>query len=436
MAAMRRFLSVLALVLLSGCAGRGSSDPCLAEFARADAVIAQAGVRDGEARRVPGHRHLVTDRFLASFAQADMAPDARLAWVGRLRAGDTAARTREAARLSVADHARLPEGLKACGDALAEAQARDNAAFDRLRRSVDVPSEYDDLARAAGAFPLSALALAATRPDDPVPVSQGRTRDFGLATPPAPDRAARLAALPRDALGIPVLDETSTRALLADFAPVFRVEGGQAPGMPVAGVPPDVDVSRPTLFGRIAFTRMGPDILIQPVYTLWFAGADGIPVQILWRTTLDRRGRPIVYDAIDGTGGNHRFSPVPPAIRQIVPEDADLRDEPVVAGVGPSPGPAERLVVRLAPGGIAVTAVGAEIPGDVGPLELAGFDQLAPLYAADGTVPGTGRPGAWWRWVTGLDARARIRAWGRHGTARIGQRHFDDPWLIQRVIQP
>jgi hypothetical protein len=32
-----------------------------------------------------------------------------------------------------------------------------------------------------------------------------------------------------------------------------------------------------------------------------------------------------------------------------------------------------------------------------------------------------------------------MRQWGRHATAFIGRRHFDDPWLVERyfvILEP
>jgi len=34
----------------------------------------------------------------------------------------------------------------------------------------------------------------------------------------------------------------------------------------------------------------------------------------------------------------------------------------------------------------------------------------------------------------GLSEPGAMRRWGRHATAFIGRRHFDDPWLLERYF--
>jgi hypothetical protein len=42
-------------------------------------------------------------------------------------------------------------------------------------------------------------------------------------------------------------------------------------------------------------------------------------------------------------------------------------------------------------------------------------------------------------WPTGVDETGAMRQWGRHATAFLGRRHFDDPDLIEQrfsVVEP
>jgi hypothetical protein len=54
------------------------------------------------------------------------------------------------------------------------------------------------------------------------------------------------------------------------------------------------------------------------------------------------------------------------------------------------------------------------------------------LYGPDGLVPGTQRGERWLFWPMGIASAGAMRQWGHHATAFVGQRHFDDPDLLDR----
>jgi hypothetical protein len=60
---------------------------------------------------------------------------------------------------------------------------------------------------------------------------------------------------------------------------------------------------------------------------------------------------------------------------------------------------------------------------------------VASLYRADGIVPGTERGERWLFWPMGVREAGAMRQWGRHATAFVGRRHFDDPRLLDRAFQ-
>ena len=47
-------------------------------------------------------------------------------------------------------------------------------------------------------------------------------------------------------------------------------------------------------------------------------------------------------------------------------------------------------------------------------------------------MPGTERGERLLFWPTGVEDTGAMRQWGRHATAFLGRRHFDDPDLIER----
>jgi hypothetical protein len=49
-------------------------------------------------------------------------------------------------------------------------------------------------------------------------------------------------------------------------------------------------------------------------------------------------------------------------------------------------------------------------------------------------VPGSERGERWLFWPMGVPEPGAMRQWGRHATAFVGRRHFDDPWLLERYF--
>ena len=59
-------------------------------------------------------------------------------------------------------------------------------------------------------------------------------------------------------------------------------------------------------------------------------------------------------------------------------------------------------------------------------------------YGPTGIVPGTERGERFAVWPLGLEDAGAMREWGRHATALVGRRQFDDADLIERrfSLQP
>jgi hypothetical protein len=74
------------------------------------------------------------------------------------------------------------------------------------------------------------------------------------------------------------------------------------------------------------------------------------------------------------------------------------------------------------------------------PYDWRSYDSLRSLPAADGTrrsvfnahgfIPGTDRLESWLFWPMGIAQAGSMRQWGRHATAFVGKRHFDDAYLL------
>ena len=99
--------------------------------------------------------------------------------------------------------------------------------------------------------------------------------------------------------------------------------------------------------------------------------------------------------------------------------------------------------MRIASGTHYIERVGV-VRGDDGALryELQPYGRLrslvrpdgsrASVFGADGLVAGTERPERWIFWPSGIVSAGSMRQWGRHATAFVGRRHFDDADLLEK----
>ena len=74
----------------------------------------------------------------------------------------------------------------------------------------------------------------------------------------------------------------------------------------------------PTVYTRFSHTRFDEKILLQINYMAWFPERPrqgvvdllgGALDAVIWRVTLGRDGRPLIYDTIHGCGCYHLFFP-------------------------------------------------------------------------------------------------------------------------------
>jgi hypothetical protein len=482
-------LALVALVMLAGCATSSQyldapSDQvrrCAHWYEALDRAVDESGARDAQYARVPGFPHYRVDRALASLrVQAAREPSAAQAFAERLGELDLDARRYEILNLPPA---RLSELLGT--GATREAAVRRTADCGRLLREQDlaepqtraamldraeVPDDYSTAARVAGLYALTRLPFAAG-----VRRWERETRDsFGASLPS--DRAVRyapphaallpraavgalLARASRDPLGMPAISDRELADLAASYAPSFeiRIEGDYdrfgelrwARGSEA----PEVDASQLAVYVKAAHTRYRERMLLQLVYTIWFperppGGAfdllagrlDGL----VWRVTLAPDGEPLLYDSIHPCGCYHEFYPTPRA--RPLPPPGSLEEWAFVPQRLPRVAEQERPVVRLASATHYVEQV-ALVRGidSLTRYEFRPYDELRSLqrldggrrsaFGADGLIGGSERAERFLFWPMGVVSAGAMRQWGRHATAFVGRRHFDDADLIERRFE-
>lgn len=258
-----------------------------------------------------------------------------------------------------------------------------------------------------------------------------------------------------DALGVPQLSDADRETLFSVYAPAFEIEAGgpydQFGTVVWRDSPaPEIDGSKPVAYRRLAHTRYGARVLLQLVYSIWFperphdnasdllAGKlDGVVV----RVTLSPDGEPLVYDSIHPCGCYHMFFPTPRATPRPAPDTGE--EWAFIPVALPALSAGQRVVVRLA----TRTHYLVDVAPDTGGAQESNYgfleeDSLRSLptgdgnwrsiYGPDGLVAGTERSERMLFWPMGIESAGAMRQWGRHATAFIGRRHFDDADLIER----
>ncbi|MCW5644805.1 MAG: hypothetical protein KIT63_22110 [Rhodoferax sp.] len=475
---------------------------CAHWYLRLDEAVAQAEVRDAAASPVPGHRFLRVDRYHASLrdrlpvrADAPTAASVRAALMARLLALDLQARGHEIANLPQASRSALAElaqrpatvaGLvqhtRTCGQVLLQSALARPARAHASLQALAVAPDYVPAYRVLGLYPVTRIpflygvrrfedATRAVFRQDPPP-DTGTPRQ--LLVPPSrpspeqvtPERLrAMLQPAAHDPLGIPAPTPAQQEILFAHFAPSFmlgiRSDDDRAgalrwPAQPPSGTPPVPDIARPVIYRQLAWTRHGKASLLQLVYTVWFGGRTPTswPIDLLagrldglvWRVTLSSDGVPLMYDSIHPCGCYHQFFP-PPWVRPRPAPDphAEWAFSPAPA---PRTVPGHYLVLGVAPVTHYLTRLEARPPADGTPYAWQDYDRLRSLPTSEGPhrsvfdphgfIPGTDRAEAWLFWPMGIARAGSMRQWGRHATAFVGRRHFDDARLLDErfVLDP
>ncbi len=484
---------LLVVALLAGCAiaprettHAGPNEECREVFRRVDSAVAAAGVADGMAARVEGFPHLRASRFLASYAREELG-DAQFAdWMNRMIALGRQAHAIEIANLTtdqaeVLGHALWDIGrgyawvAPALADCTARLAAADYADPERraaLRAAVRVPDDYVSWHRVVGLYWLTRIPFAnginrrhqevrATfaLPIEALPVAGG----LAVYVPPPgavtrEELAALLARASVNPLGIPDPRGADLALLFRSFAPGFIVDTATESDRPGdlgwgQGAVPEVISRRPVVYQRLSHTRYQGRALLQLNYSIWFperpraSGWDilgGHLDGVLWRVTLAPDGDPWLFDTIHLCGCYHLFFPGTRAETKMQPDTLD--EAALVPQALQRVGPGERVTLRLAAGTHYVerAVVNAVPAGTALEYVLVDDDALRSVprpgggrrsvFRPDGIVPGTKRGERWLFWPMGVPESGAMRQWGRHATAFVGRRHFDDPALLERYF--
>jgi len=485
---VKRFAVLAAIALAAGCASlqdRYPSPPareCAEWYQALDEATDAAAVRDAQYSRVAGFPYLRVDRMLASLRSRAAANEPALhAFAERLLELDLESRRHEIDNLPREQLDALPQMRRElprasalrrtyeCGRLLREIDMAKPQARAAMLSAAQVPDDYSSASRVLGLYALTRIPFARS-----VRQWEADTVDrFGRETgtlrvryaPPAAPAISRLTVagyLGRavlDPLGQPTLSEREFERLMAAYAPSFDIAlAGDYDRFGLLrwrrdSAMPEVDPAEAAVYVQPAYTRYGERVLLQLVYTIWFperpaqgefdllAGKlDGI----IWRVTLAPDGAPLLYDSIHPCGCYHVFFPTPRARPRPAPDALD--EWAFVPQMLPPVGEDERPVVRIASAthyieGVSLVRGSDSVAryvfrpyGELRSMQRIG-EGARSAFGPDGIIAGSERAERFLFWPMGIASAGAMRQWGRHATAFVGRRHFDDADLLERRFE-
>ena len=456
---------------------------CAEVIRSVDAAVFEAGVSDGMAARVDGFPYLRVNRFLASYANDDLTDAQFRDWMQRMARLALESYEFETSNLPSDDKQRLTrrlrrigtefsspmQALAQCAKRLAKLDIEDPARREQLRAAAHMPDEYLTWQRVVGLYWITQLPFASGIADwhdsvrntfaQPVSKLAVTGKLIHYAPPPVEsliDVRTILARSRENPLGIPDPSGADREALFRVFAPTFVIDTAgdwDRPGR-LGWHGSDfatVRVGEPLVYRRLSHTRYRGRALLQLSYGIWFterprhAGWDmlgGHLDGVIWRITLSPGGDALIYDSIHQCGCYHQFFPTPLAVLKPAPET--LNETAFVPQTLPHVLPGMPVRVRLASGThhIERVTVGESFSGAT---ISYGFDddntlRSMPLadggarsvFRPDGLVAGTERAERYLFWPMGVPEPGAMREWGRHATAFVGRRQFDDADVVAR----
>jgi 8-oxo-dGTP pyrophosphatase MutT (NUDIX family) len=479
-------LMIGAALLAAGCAtspqlaphlqnGTAEVRECADWYRALDAEIDSAGVRDAQYTRVPGFPHLRVDRLLA--AQRERAAESEPAMrslAERMAELDLESRRHEVLNLPGGDEGVRSQAMRRatdCARLLTNADMQSEQGRRALVAAAQVPDDYSTLMRFFGLYYVTRIPFAAgvrrwerqtreTFEGEP-PALPNRVRYSPPGAQPVPRNAVAgwLGRAAFDPLGLPGLSQRELDRLAAVYAPTFEVAvGGDYDRFGWlrwrrAAKGPQVETSEPAVYVQPAYTRYRGQVLLQLVYTIWFPErpASGL-VDILagrldgvvWRVTLAPDGEPLIYDTMHPCGCYHMFFPTPRA--RPLPAPNAMEEWALVPQRLPRVQEGERPVVGIATGTHYVDRVSIERGADsLVRYMFRQYDELrsmpravgehASAFGPDGMIGGSERLERFLFWPMGIASAGAMRQWGRHATAFVGRRHFDDADLLEKRFE-
>jgi hypothetical protein len=443
----------------------------------------QYDLNDPETLRIIGFPHLRVNRFLASMGERTASNDAFSEWLEEMRKLDSVSKKLEFANLPASARqqliSKIPVGnsfgqaLEHCGKRLNERSLNKPTHKDNLLEQAHVPDAYQSWKRVAGLYLLTRYVAdvgierlhrelntsfkipLAKLPRQGKLIRYSPPHSYPL---PLEHIAAMLKVAYDNPLGIPHLTSSQLQQLLAHFAPVWEIDARNDTDK-IGTVTldsdkqPRVDIKQPTVYVAHAYARWRGRVVLQLIYQIWLPARERIGIldlyggpldSVIWRVTLSPEGTPIAFDSIHGCGCYYLLFPSQ-GYRVMAPkDDAEPVLSPKAIATIPS---GHHLLLRLQTRTHylqQMSLLDDTIEAATRSYIFHELEQLRTLqmpngtkrslYGDDGIIEASERTERFLLWPYGVTSPGAMRQWGTHAIAFIGRRHFDDPFLLENLL--
>ena len=486
-------LALFALLGLAGCSGmvthglpaetiaalEPESRACAHLLAATDSATARSHVADAMHSRVPEYPYLRVNRLLASYRKDALDRDQFAEWTARMADLARDGYAVEIANLpsveravldGMAGNGSLPGAVSGCIGRLLESDLAHEARRRSVADAASVPDDYADWKRAVGLYYLTRIPFAAG-------VRRNHQEMESLFQSPleTPD-SQRLtyrpdqARLNRDqvrvlmqrsrsaALKIPDPAGADLDALFATFAPVFEVDSDlpddRIGALAWSRAVPVVEPLQPVIYTHKSHVRVQGRALLQLNYIAWFPSRPkrgawdalgGHLDGLTWRVTLDEEGKPLLFDSIHNCGCYHLF--VATDRLRPRPDPSGWEESALITQTLDGVATGNRETLRIRSDSHYLYRVVMNDDGKSGGriYALRPYTELRTLaqgngasrsvFDEQGLIQGTERLERYFFWPMGIAEPGAMRILGRHATAFIGRRHFDDSNVLERYFE-
>jgi hypothetical protein len=441
--------------------------PCVQLLLNFKHQVKQQRVDDAQLLWTNTYPHLAFDRFSLSLINQLHSHSARGQWLSYVSQQADKQRTIEYQNLPDKREFELP-ALAACAEQLAFANLSDQHFWQNLQRDPPVyDSDYQQWQRVLGLYPVTKLIARPIIDNEKNRIRNGFKQT--VANKPrayAPLFRASLSAqeiqnqfkyaYAASDLSWPQLSEEQWSNLLSFYAPNWIIEtatNDDKPGrIEFAGNGNAwVNPRQSVLYVFTSYTRFHGQILTQLNYNLWFANRTakssfdpyaGKFDSILIRLTLNKHGQPYILDSIHSCGCYHMVFSLDPSLT-FAPVDATV-EAPITMHLANKSPDNPPLTVLLSSGDHMIKGLHWDGLDKYIPLSLLPYDQLRslpfkPTYQRSlfdnaGMLRASKRAERWFLWPFGVKSAGAMRQIGHHATAFIGQRHFDDAFMLEHLF--
>ena len=456
--------------------GKLNAPECFAFYDTIDKVI-RATKQHTSNFPVQGYPFLRTNRFLSSF-QNFSTPDQYKTWLSHLnrlaidgieieKAGisrDAVSHLQAQFKLGSID----TNLLQRCGELLVDTVSQDLSLQQSLVRASQVESSYSLPKRTLGIYPVSSLFLKLGIDREHQSMLKKHNQfdakeqslfnyqyqlddDEGV---PSPDEFKWTT----DSLGMPLINEQLKTALLRHYAPIISLPNTDEDNHPgeitlTENNIPGFKSTSAFVYTTLTFGRYRGQVITQLNYSIWFKRrpAKGV-VDILagefdalvWRVNLLPSGEVLAYDSIHQCGCWYR---VYPGQGFRLESDKQFFQEPVIAPKNlPTPQGNARVVLYLEADTHQLINVDVDSNSSANinkmhysllPYEVLYKlrNEKASIFDEAGILRNSQRPERWLLWTSGIESPGAMRDFGYHAIAFIGQRHFDDAYLLDFIYR-